>query len=189
MSVNIAGTLVAVVVSVAMAWGQDAPRDVDVITLGSTTLYLGLTRNEVLSELAKDYTLVKNGELESWTIKSKNTPPENVGQISFEGGKLVCADKLWTGSEDTDFAFANVLHGALNQFQKEGRNACLISTDYKRDPLFEERSITFYCGPRQLIIETDKFFLTGARGQPESGESTLIQEVLSSQGSHLCSIF
>ncbi|HEX3662260.1 MAG TPA: hypothetical protein VHU89_12555 [Acidobacteriaceae bacterium] len=189
MSGKIAGPLLAVVLSLPMVWGQDVPRDVDVITLGSTTLYLGLARDAVLSELSKHYTVVKNGELESWTIKSKDTPPENLGQISFKGGKLVCADKLWTGSEDSDFAFANVLHGALNQFQKEGRNACLISTDYKREPSFEERSITFHCGPRELIIETDKFFLTGGGGQPESGESTLIEEVLSSQGTQLCSTF
>ncbi len=170
------------------AWCQTARHVEDKIWVGME-LKLGLPKDAVIGQLAESYTLEKNGTVDNWFVKSKAAPFDRLGLISFTNGKLSCATRLWSGGEDSDFAFVNVLHGVLDQFKKEGKSVCSISTDSNRKPEYEERFIKLQCGAKMLIIQTDEFLAKDATGKSSTAQSSLIEEVLFSKGTNLCSTF
>src|ERR1039458_3770793 len=118
MKTNIMSHMAVFVLLSSLAWCQVDFKVKDTIWVG-TDLQLGLSRESVMSRLAEISNLERNGNIDSWFVKSKTAPFERYGQVSFSNGSLSCASRIWTGGEEDDLSFAKVLHGALEQFGKE----------------------------------------------------------------------
>jgi hypothetical protein len=155
--------------------GQGTRSKKDSIWLG-TELQLGMPKDAVMSRLAEQYMLVRIGAGDDWLVESKVRPIVSYGEVSFANGKLSYIEKDWSSEDDGEFSFAQSLYGLLDQFGREGRQICLMSTDTSRTPEAETRSITMSCGGKKLIITTIDIF---------SGENRTktaqIQEVLTTR--------
>src|SRR5450631_1364693 len=104
------------------AFGANNSTATDTIWVG-IDLELGLSKQVVMSQLAENYKLVRIGTGgDDWFVQSKNAPMVEYGQVSFENGKLILASRDWTKGDEDSFAFAQSLHGALDQFGKENRH-------------------------------------------------------------------
>jgi hypothetical protein len=126
----------------------------------------------------EQYKLMKTPmEGDGWMVESKDKPLVVYGQVLFEKGKLSLVVRDWTNGDVDSFAFAQALHGALEQFGKEGRNVCNVSTGTTRTPVMEQRSITLHCRSKNLVIST-----TDMLSGEGKGRSTDIQELLASEG-------
>jgi hypothetical protein len=159
--------------TIVVSFGADKPIAKDTIWLG-IELRLGLSRQVVMSQLAESYKLVRIGtEGDNWLVQSKNAPLVSYGQVSFENGKLILAIRDWTNGDEDSFAFAQSLHGALEQFGKENRHVCYVRTNTSRTPTTETGSITLSCGAKQLVIQTIDIFYGEYKGK-----TTDIQELL-----------
>jgi len=130
-----------------------------------------------MARLAEQYKLVKGPEGDSWMVESKDKPLVVYGQVLFEKGKLSLVVRDWTSGDEDSFAFVQALHGALQQFGKEGKRICQVSTSTTRTPVMEQRSITMSCGFKNLVIST-----TDMLSGEGKGRSTDIQELLASEG-------
>ena len=170
--------IVVLAMLAATAWGQAPPRPTDTIWLAGVQLQLGLSRGAALARLADCCLLRRLATDDDWSVQSKSSPPEDYGQVSFSNGKLALVAKDWTTGGEDDFSFAQTLHGALEQFGREGKHVCTFDADSARTPIVERRTITLLCGTKRLVIETAQFL----SGEHKGTKSTTIQELLTSAG-------
>ena len=83
--------------SLAVHYEGSSPSDA--ISIGSTTLKVGMSKDDVLSELGKHY-LLENPIPTDWYIHPKSDNSSRLGGVRFSAaGKLSAASKVWTPEE------------------------------------------------------------------------------------------
>jgi hypothetical protein len=136
-----------------------------------------MSKEAAISRLAEDYKLVRiQGAGDEWLVQSKSAPIVDYGHLGFHNGKLTYAAKNWTQGDEDTYAFGQALHGAIDEFVKEGRHQCYIDTATTRSPDADMRSILLTCRAKKLTIRSTQVLSGVGKGQ-----YTEINEVLSSE--------
>ena len=135
--------VVVLLTSLALGQNKAASPSGESIWIGGTELRLGLAKETVISGMAEHYKLVKMAmDGDNWMVQSQNNPSLVFGQVSFEKGKLTLAVRNWTNGDEDGFAIVQALHGAFEQFTKEGKHVCQVDTNTQRSPGSENGSVT-----------------------------------------------
>ena len=130
------------------------------ISLGGTSLRLGLPKQTVINLLAEDYKLTKIGEDDNWMVESKGASRTALGQVIFDkSGKLFLAVRKLTNGDEDSFAVMQTLHAALEEMTKELGEMCLVDPRTNHQPGSDASTINFVCGigsdssMKQLVVE------------------------------------
>ncbi len=130
----------------------------DTISIGSTTLKLGMSKDEVLSDLGKHY-LLENPIPTDWYIHPKSDNGTLLGGVRFNtSGKLSKAWKVWTPEEKdyTAAEIAEVIHRIADKYVTEGNTACSLETSSSLPAPgpghLEMRTTVIRCGHKNISI-------------------------------------
>ncbi len=135
------------------AFGRAQGTDSHSISLGSVTVYVGMSRDSTIAALSTHYAVSDLG-----TVTMKSGPPyESLGQVVFKDGKLSQVWKDWAlSNQEQGYELANSLYGILDGFKREGRTACTLVTSADQDPKFETKTILLHCGEKQIRLDAEQ---------------------------------
>ena len=129
----------------------------DVITLGTTALSIGMPREAVQRALSERYSLkpssgpvAKTGPVESMLVWDGKTP---IGNVAFREGRLLSVFRYWDPSDQQKGVdYAQKLYAAVSALVADGHRACMLDTAHSDDPQSEQRVAVVKCGRRSLEI-------------------------------------
>jgi hypothetical protein len=137
--------LLCVVSSTAKAQGPS-------ITLGDAVLKLGMTTNEVQTELAKHSPLTLDEKAGTISNGYDETQPDALERyklyalISFKSGRLSHIEKIWLlNNQDTSAAIASALYGAVSATTGPTEKSCLVYTWTRSEPDQDYKETTIDC--------------------------------------------
>jgi hypothetical protein len=169
-------TILVVSLSVSGSAQISPPSKKSTIYVGME-LRLGMSRDEIVTNLTKSYTVEKmESDGDEWFVAEKQHPEIWQGHLGFHEKKLTYASRAWTqGGEDT-FEFGQALWRVISEFQRAGNDSCMVDTPMTNSSTAEIRYIRLYCGGKRIeVMMTDVFNGTG------KGHHADITEVLSSE--------
>jgi len=166
--------------SLAMPLAARGQQAQEMIEFNDVALKLGMPQAIVLQQLGRSYDLKEaQGATEKWSlwaIDEKGSSSIFRGSVSFNDGKVSNITRSWSDDEpNTKAGLANALYGAFSNFEREGKEACTITTDHGQNPGTESKIVFLRCGRKRIEI-----VLIRIDQQPESA---IVQEVLDSRDS------
>ncbi len=132
------------------------------LTIGSSAIKLGDSKNRIISEMAKEYETEAvspsqaNGDI--WLVKDKDSSSSKVvAAVEFDKyGRLASATKYWLPENHAykpeDVVVA--IYGVIDTFIKQGNKTCVIGAGerIRPGPVKETKIVTVRCGLETLLI-------------------------------------
>lgn len=149
--------------SVPRAYTQQEPER---ISVGTTSLQLGMEKDAVISKLAeRGYKLTKLQRLENssegWIVSEKNEQSgeyDILATLDFSNGRLSWALREWAENWDAGSAkIGKNLYFLVKSFEESGNTACSIETKPQEAPEFESKQSLIHCGRRMITIGVSKY--------------------------------
>ena len=131
------------------------------IAVGQTKLYLGMTKESVLTAIGEQYSLKRLDlrstpahPIEIWTYSQAGSLTA-LGSIQFDvNNKLSKVGKDWT-SRTKSYAgddVAQIIYDIASRFEAEGNTGCALSTESSPPSESGFRSTHITCGQRDIEI-------------------------------------
>jgi hypothetical protein len=131
----------------------------DAIEMGAK-LKLGMSQQEVLKEIGKQYEAKQLSDPNQFVVFSKpaeGEKPHWEGMLTFKAGKLVSVERLWAyQNDDNSVALAKSLVGVLSSWMKEGASKCTVESLMSDAPDATGETVFLNCGKRSLKISVAK---------------------------------
>ena len=139
----------------AQASDQEQP-----IMMGPATLRLGMAKDRVLSQFGPEYRLNDYGN--SFLIFRRPLRPDGdftlLGNIAFEGVKVVSVSKSWVSNHDDIDSFFRGLYGSIASAIGSQRTTAVVSTiTAQSQPDFTEGDIVVVLKGRTITISRKEF--------------------------------
>jgi hypothetical protein len=172
-------TAVAVTIALGLANVQVAGqtrqgKPQDTITVGTTTLSIGMSRESVTAKLGGEYKLQNEGENTLLVIPMNASPGDAVASIELKEGKIRSVRKYWSPKDQQKpLELARNLFSLLASFPAEARAKCAIIVGEVHEPNLENKIAFISCGKKSIDIEMGR----GGLGT----ESVTLDEVLGSE--------
>jgi hypothetical protein len=168
----------SLIVSVIATMAQSNDRR-ETISLGIADLYLGMTEDVAIKELAESgYNIRKHepprglrdkGVTSMWIVDEKGEKSPSLGVILFRSGKLDSAKK-YLFQEGDEVEFGRQLYFAMQDLELEGNSHCIIETESTETPEYAGKTGKLRCGKKTILIELQKL--------QKYGESVQLNEEL-----------
>jgi hypothetical protein len=140
------------------------------IVLGSATLSLGMSEEQIHSKLDPYYRLdCKEGKVKSCVLMNKDGPPYSMkANIVFKNGKVTTIRKYWSGGYDgTDPAmFVKTFYNILSNMTKDGPITVILSTNDTKEPGVTSESIFITHGNKTININVTEGLQSGGKRIP-----------------------
>jgi hypothetical protein len=128
--------------------------------LGTTSLKLGMTKEEVIKKLAGRYRVGPDGDEDWWGVDSQPpytaaTPFDHFASLTFESGRLAYVIKRhFSANRGTSvIAFANALHVIVAGFIQDQGNSCTVAAPHFDSITYEVKKVLIQCGSKVLSLE------------------------------------
>jgi hypothetical protein len=147
-------TLVFLLVnSPGVLYAQERQRETT-LAIGGFEVWIGMRQQDALTQLATLYDIRSSTNMAGdFVVYRKGGPPfVSVGRVTFAGGKLLSASRVWSVEAATERAFASALADALDAAVRLSGRPCVLNIDDVRDlpGLGRSRNITMRCGRRMV---------------------------------------
>jgi hypothetical protein len=145
------------------------------ISLGATTLAIGMPKDHAIAALATTYRVEPAGSEDWWAVSSKppysvTTPYSAIGNLGFESGKLVYISKrlFEAGRELSAPSFSRAFQAIVAQFvAQEGGSgllsgthqpavSCLVRTETQDYSTNESKRVVMQCGMKLLVMDWNR---------------------------------
>jgi hypothetical protein len=144
----------------------------ETLTIGTSTLKLGMPKDSVISTLATQYDVI-GSDADGLDERVGGKPDGRhylvmggklslIGMVEFDDrGKLVAADKTWTPEPGphSEGEIGRALYALIGTLVNEGRKMCSIDTSQRnsneppsRAPRYTSRVATIQCGEKRILI-------------------------------------
>jgi hypothetical protein len=139
---------------VGYGFGRAQNADSRTISLGLTTLHIGMARDSAIAALSVNYNIDDKG-----IVMTKKGPPyDAVGSVVFKDGRLSQVWKDWSANDqEQSFELANNMYGLFDGLKREGRTACIADTGVSQGPKGESKAIFFNCGNKEIRVDVSEW--------------------------------
>jgi hypothetical protein len=144
----------------------------ETLTIGTSTLRLGMSKDSVISALATQYDVIASdragldasigGKPDGRHYLIMAVKSSLVGMVEFDDrGKLVAADKTWTPEPGphSEGEIGRAIYALIATLVSEGERACSIDATQRnsdeppgRAPRYIGRLATIQCGEKRILI-------------------------------------
>jgi len=174
-------SVVAILIGLAMA--SNAYAQTPTITLGDAVLRLGMTVNELQTELGKHPPMVldeKRGSISNGYQSTKKDFLEHYrlyGEVEFRQGRLSHVEKHWrlTDSPDTAVSLGSTIYGAVSAMTGNLTQDCTVHTWSASAPKQDYKETEIECDGPRVSRSVHIFIKTSGKNVPDTQVSEVME--------------
>lgn len=132
------------------------------ISIGGTTLRIGMTQEEVFSQFGPAYRLMDMGMPGVFSVSRKPVVTggyfEVLGSVSFANGRLKYASKSWVAEQHSIESFWNGLFNSMSNAIGSTSAAATITIDSIIDPGYKHEALNIQLKDRKIVATRHQSF-------------------------------